>query len=265
LRTDGDDAGAVIFSIDPEGCQDIDDAMSARVLPNGNIEVGVYIADVTAFVPSGSALDREAQRRATSVYLADRRLDMLPTLLSGNLCSLRSHVDRYVLAVLWQLNPATLNPISSKTWCGRAVIRSKASLTYEQAQDIFDGRKPLSTVLDASSTSRAITTDGVAGSAPVTLDLFRLLSPSVSLLVKISRAWKRSLIDNGAMEFDSTEFRFSLSEGSNNAAPDGIVPHLDLEVHETVAELMIAANSYVAVRTCVQSSFSHFFYGFIMI
>ena len=83
-----------VVSIDPPGCMDIDDALSVHRLPNGNIEVGVHIADVTAFVAQGSPLDVEALHRGTSVYLVDRRLDMLPGLLSTNLCSLLCGTDR---------------------------------------------------------------------------------------------------------------------------------------------------------------------------
>jgi exoribonuclease R len=92
-----------VCSIDPPSCTDIDDALSVRTLPSGNIEVGVHIADVTAFVAQGSDLDTEARARATTVYLVDRRCDMLPRLLSENVCSLRARVDRFALSVLWEL------------------------------------------------------------------------------------------------------------------------------------------------------------------
>ncbi|VDN16137.1 unnamed protein product [Dibothriocephalus latus] len=105
--------GTLIFSIDPPGCQDVDDALSVRWLPADSegrrrIQLGVHIADVTYFVKSGGNLDAEARRRSTSVYLADRRYDMLPGLLSGDICSLWSGVDRYAMSAIWELDPDSL-------------------------------------------------------------------------------------------------------------------------------------------------------------
>ena len=91
--------------MDPVGCQDIDDTMHARRLKSGDIEVGVHIADVTHFVKQNSALDKEAARRATTFYLVDRRFDMLPSIISGNLASLHDQVDRLAVSVIWTLSP----------------------------------------------------------------------------------------------------------------------------------------------------------------
>lgn len=164
----------LIFSIDPSGCQDIDDTMSACYLPNGNIQVGVYIADVTAFVQHQSPLDLEARQRSTSVYLVDRRLDMLPSLLSSNLCSLRCNVDRYVLGVMWELDVTSLKPIEDKTWFGRAVINNAASLTYQQAQNLVDGKAP-------GIDEKSFKIEGSAG-GKVPDYLFDNLQKSISLL-----------------------------------------------------------------------------------
>jgi len=109
-----------IFSVDPNGCQDIDDTFHAHVLPNGDIEVGVHIADVTYFVPHDSALDKEAQKRATTFYLVDRRFDMLPSVLSSNLCSLHGNVDRLAVSTIWTLS-SDFKTIKS-FWYGRTVI-----------------------------------------------------------------------------------------------------------------------------------------------
>jgi exoribonuclease R len=89
------------------GCEDVDDTLSIRPLTNGNMELGVHIADVTHFLRPESLTDLEARRRATTVYLADRRYDMLPAVLSGNVCSLLGGVDRYAVSVLWELDPKT--------------------------------------------------------------------------------------------------------------------------------------------------------------
>jgi RNB domain/Dis3-like cold-shock domain 2 (CSD2)/Rrp44-like cold shock domain len=114
----------LIFSVDPPGCQDIDDSMHAHVLPTGDVEVGVHIADVTQLVRHNSPLDLEAQARGTTFYLVDRRYDMLPSLLSSNLCSLHGHTDRLAVSVIWTLSP-DLKTVKS-TWFGRTVIHNRA-------------------------------------------------------------------------------------------------------------------------------------------
>lgn len=119
----------------------MDDALHARALPprqhdGAAYEVGVHIADVSHFVTQGSMLDGEAASRCTSVYLSDRRLDMLPGVLSGNLCSLLSNVDRLAVSVVWRLD-SDLEVISA--WFGRTIIRSRYKLHYQQAQDVLDG------------------------------------------------------------------------------------------------------------------------------
>jgi len=134
-------------SIDPPGCKDIDDSLSICQLENGNLSVGVHIADVTHFVKSGSPLDTAAQVRATTVYLTDRRLDMLPPMLSTHLCSLRARADRMAVSVMWELapnrepsatsassppeSPPQYHIVRNSTWCGLSVIRSTHALTYD--------------------------------------------------------------------------------------------------------------------------------------
>ena len=123
--------------MDPPGCTDIDDALHSRVLPNGNIEVGVHIADVTHFIRPGNAMDKEAASRATTVYLVDKRIDMVPGLLSSNLCSLRGNEERFAFSCVWELDK---NANILKTKFHKSVIESKAALTYEQAQLIIDDK-----------------------------------------------------------------------------------------------------------------------------
>lgn len=125
----------LICSIDPPNCVDIDDALHAKRLPNGNWEVGVHIADVTHFVKPGTALDAEGASRGTSVYLVDKRIDMLPMLLGTDLCSLKPYVDRFAFSVLWELddNADIVNVDFTKS-----VIRSREAFSYEQAQIRID-------------------------------------------------------------------------------------------------------------------------------
>ncbi|CAJ0921426.1 unnamed protein product [Ranitomeya imitator] len=124
-----------VCSVDPPGCTDIDDALHCRELENGNLEVGVHIADVSHFIRPGNALDQEAANRGTTVYLCEKRIDMVPELLSSNLCSLRSDVDRLAFSCIWELNR---NAEIINTKFTKSVINSKASLTYAEAQMRID-------------------------------------------------------------------------------------------------------------------------------
>lgn len=126
-----------ICSVDPPGCTDIDDALHSRILPNGNTEVGVHIADVSHFIRPGSAMDKEAASRATTVYLVDKRIDMVPELLSSNLCSLRGNVERFAFSCIWEID-AKANVL--KTKFHKSIIKSKEAMTYEQAQIRIDDK-----------------------------------------------------------------------------------------------------------------------------
>ena len=124
-----------VLSIDPPNCKDIDDALHCIELPNGNFQVGVHIADVTHYVKPGTAIDLEAANRSTSTYLVNKRLDMLPGLLTTDLCSLKGHVDRYAFSVLWEVTPhAEIVNVDFK----KTLIHSIAALTYQQAQCLID-------------------------------------------------------------------------------------------------------------------------------
>jgi exosome complex exonuclease DIS3/RRP44 len=117
--------------VDPIGCKDIDDALHCKILPNGNYEVGVHIADVTHFVRPGSEIDKEAARRCTTVYLVEKRTDMLPGLLTENLCSIRGGVERLAFSVIWEIDSQTFKPVKSDF--KKTVIRSRAALDYYTA------------------------------------------------------------------------------------------------------------------------------------
>jgi exosome complex exonuclease DIS3/RRP44 len=120
-----------VCSVDPIGCKDIDDALHCIILPNGNYQVGVHIADVTHFVRAGTEIDREAARRCTTVYMVDRRTDMLPCLLTETLCSLVSDIDRMAFSVIWEIEPVTMKTVN--TCFGKSCIRSRAALNYYKA------------------------------------------------------------------------------------------------------------------------------------
>lgn len=130
--------GLRIFTIDPSTAKDLDDAVHVRAVAPGVYELGVHIADVTYFVRPRTALDEEAQRRATTVYLVQKALPMLPRLLSDNLCSLNPNVERLTYSCIWRMN-AKGEMLSTEPWFGRTIIRSCCKLDYATAQRVIDG------------------------------------------------------------------------------------------------------------------------------
>ncbi|RUS18764.1 hypothetical protein BC937DRAFT_88378 [Endogone sp. FLAS-F59071] len=191
---------ALTFSIDPPNCQDIDDAMSIRDLSDGTIELGVHIADVGYFVKENSQTDLEARasllayysvhhQRGTTVYLADRRFDMLPTVLSERVCSLRGNVDRFAVSVIWTLDQSC-NILS--TWFGRTVIRSACEMEYEQAQQLLDCAKSVEG-LDQK--------------------LAEELRRPIVRLAEVLRVFKKRRFAKGALELESSEVKFRFNEG----------------------------------------------------
>ncbi|KAI8616572.1 hypothetical protein BC830DRAFT_1063292 [Chytriomyces sp. MP71] len=202
--------GLDVCSIDPPGCTDIDDALHAKMLPNGNYEVGVHIADVSHFVKSGNAMDLEAATRGTTVYLVDRRIDMLPSLLGTNLCSLRSDVERLAFSCIWEMTPDA-KVVDVKY--SKSVIRSRASLTYDAAQARLD---------DPTLTD------------PVSM--------GIKMLNSIAKKLRAKRMANGALVLASPEVRFSL----DNDAQDPVDEMKD--TNALVEEFMLLANIYVAKK-----------------
>ncbi|XP_072256312.1 exosome complex exonuclease RRP44 [Pyxicephalus adspersus] len=173
-----------VCSVDPPGCTDIDDALHCRELENGNLEVGVHIADVSHFIRPGTALDQESANRGTTVYLCDKRIDMVPELLSSNLCSLRSKVDRLAFSCIWEVNHDA-NIIHTKYT--KSVINSKASLTYAEAQMRIDSP-----------------------------DMNDEITKSLRLLNKLAKILKKRRIDNGALTLSSPEVRFHIDSETHD-------------------------------------------------
>ncbi|KAG0050997.1 exosome catalytic subunit dis3, partial [Linnemannia elongata] len=201
-----------VCSIDPPGCTDIDDALHVIPLPNGNYQVGVHIADVTHFVKPGNVMDQEAASRGTTVYLVDKRIDMLPSLLGTNLCSLRSNVERLAFSCIWELNKDAeiVNVRFTKS-----VIASKASLTYEEAQNRID---------DASMQD-----DVTSG---------------IRILNMLAKKLKQRRLDMGALTLASPEVRFSLERDTQD--PVDVEMKELKETNALVEEFMLLANISVA-------------------
>lgn len=138
LRSRDDLRSIMVCSVDPPGCTDIDDALHYRDIDHNICEVGVHIADVSYFVKSDTPMDHEAANRGTTVYLSDKRIDMIPGLLSSNLCSLIENQDRLAFSVIWKIRKNDAQILDVKF--SRSIISSKASLTYEKAQEMIDDR-----------------------------------------------------------------------------------------------------------------------------
>ncbi|XP_029430598.1 DIS3-like exonuclease 1 isoform X2 [Rhinatrema bivittatum] len=230
----------LVFSIDPKGCEDVDDSLSVRTLASGNLELGVHIADVTHFVAANSYSDIEARARATTYYLADRRYDMLPAILSADLCSLLGGTDRYAVSVMWELDEDTYE--IKKVWYGRTIIHSAYKLFYEAAQQLLDGDLA---VVDQIPELQDL--DSEARRARLEELLW-----AVGKLTDIARHMRARRDICGALELEGVEVRVQLDEKKNI---HDLIPRQPLEVHETVAECMILANHWVATK--IWESFPH--------
>ncbi len=197
------------ITIDPADAKDFDDAISFRVLKKGEYEIGVHIADVSHFVEPGSALDTEAYERATSVYLPDRVIPMLPERISNELCSLRPKEDKLTFSCIFQMNSKAE---IKQYWIGRTIIHSDYRFTYEEVQDIIETRAGMYTA-------------------------------EVLVLNDLAQKFRKARFKNGAINFSSQEVRFKLDE---NSKPIGIVIKESKEAHQLIEEFMLLANRYVA-------------------
>ena len=196
-------------TIDPVDAKDFDDAISFRVLKNGHYEIGVHIADVAHYIEEGSALDEAAYERATSVYLPDRVLPMLPERISNELCSLRPKEDKLTFSAIFEMTPKAE---VKDYWLGKTVMHSNHRFTYEEVQEIIEQE------------------DG-------------LYRDEVLILNNIAQKMRKQRFKKGAINFSSTEVRFKLDE---KGAPVGIVVKESKEAHQLIEEFMLLANRTVA-------------------
>jgi ribonuclease R len=201
----------LIFTIDPVDAKDHDDALSIKRLDDG-YEVGIHIADVSFYVTEGSLLDAEALRRGTSVYMVDRTIPMLPHALSSDLCSLKEGVDRMAMSVIARLD-VDGNVQAHKLV--RSVIRSRHKLSYEQAQEVIEGRGSISPETDAA----------------------------IHLLVELSRKLREKRVERGSLDFDLPEARVVLN---TEGEPTDIQKIVRLESHRLIEDFMLLANEIVA-------------------
>lgn len=209
------------FTIDPEDAKDFDDAISVEFLPDGNTEVGIHIADVSHYVIPKHPIDDEASLRATSVYLVDRTIPMLPEELSNDLCSLNPEVDRLTFSAVFTFTPK-MQIVNE--WFGKTVIHSHKRFTYESAQKVLD-EKP----------ARPHEGSGAGGSGDFLKELVEAL--------KISKHLEKGRFENGAISIDTEEVKFKLDA---NGYPLGVYKKVRGETHHMIEELMLLANRKVA-------------------
>ncbi len=201
--------GVPTLTIDPADAKDFDDALSLRTLKNGNREIGVHIADVTHYIQPGSIIDKEAINRATSVYLVDRVVPMLPEKLSNNLCSLRPDEDKLCFSAVFEMNE---NAEVLRQWFGPTVIRSTNRLSYEEAQIVID------------------TGEGK-------------MNEEVGVLHRLAQTIRKDRFKKGSISFERAEPKFELDE---NGKPLSVYFTENTTSHQLIEEFMLLANRRVA-------------------
>ena len=202
---------AITFTIDPRDAKDFDDALSIAPLPNGNFEVGVHIADVTHYVRPDSIIDKEAQKRATSVYLVDRTIPMLPEHLSNGICSLRPDEEKLTFSCVFEMD-SNANVLRHQI-C-RTVTLSNRRFTYEEAQQIIE------------------TGEGDYSAEILTLD-------------KLAKILRKRRYENGSVDFDREEVRFEIDE---NGHPTSVYFKESKDANKLIEEFMLLANRTVAAE-----------------
>lgn len=214
------------FTIDPKDAKDFDDALSFKVLDNGNYEIGIHIADVSHYLKEGTILDDEAYKRATSVYLVDRVVPMLPEVLSNNACSLRPQEEKYTFSAIFELN----NDVKiTNQWFGKTVIYSDARFTYEEAQYIIE-KESNEIPSHISLTSKAYKTT-------------KQIKEAILKLNELAKKLRDNRMLDGAISFDKIEVKFNLDQ---NNIPLGVNFKSSKAANKLIEEFMLLANRKVA-------------------
>ncbi|MBF4483646.1 ribonuclease R [Flavobacterium sp. CSZ] len=214
------------FTIDPKDAKDFDDALSFKKLENGNYEIGIHIADVSYYHEEGTILDDEAYQRATSVYLVDRVVPMLPEVLSNFACSLRPNEEKYTFSAIFEISE---NAQVINQWFGRTVIYSDQRFAYEEAQYIIE-TKDNTIPVDISITGESYTVSDEITQATLKLD-------------ELAKILRKKRMANGAISFDKVEVKFNLdAEGE----PEGVYFKVSKDANHLIEEFMLLANRKVA-------------------
>lgn len=214
------------FTIDPRDAKDFDDALSYQELENGNYEIGIHIADVSHYLQEGTVLDEEAYSRATSIYLVDRVVPMLPEVLSNFACSLRPNEEKYTFSAVFTLNKKA-EIINS--WFGRTVTYSDKRMAYEEAQVIIE-TKGNTIPAEISLTGEEQTID-------------QPIVDAVLKLNELAKILREKRMANGAISFDKVEVKFHLNE---NDEPTGVYFKVSKDANHLIEEFMLLANRKVS-------------------
>ena len=222
------------FTIDPVDAKDFDDALSFEVLENGNFEIGVHIADVTHYVTPESALEQEAYLRATSVYLVDRVVPMLPEKLSNGLCSLRPNEDKLTFSAVFEVTPQAK---VVKEWFGRTVIHSDKRFSYEEAQEqlTIDNEQLIIDIDKTDDSTSQLTTHNS--------QLTNNYSKELNILNQLAHKLRDERFAKGAVNFETVEVKFQLDE---DGKPLGVYQKVRVDAHKLIEEFMLLANKKVA-------------------
>jgi len=214
------------FTIDPKDAKDFDDALSFKVLENGLYEIGIHIADVSHYVKPDTVLDDEAYERATSIYLVDRVVPMLPEILSNGACSLRPREEKYTFSAVFKMND---NCEIKDQWFGRTVTYSDARFAYEEAQAIIETKNSV-IPQEVSLTGETYNTDQSITEAILKLD-------------ELAKKMRTKRMRTGAISFDKVEVKFNLDEEAN---PVGVFFKTSKDANKLIEEFMLLANKKVA-------------------
>jgi len=239
------------FTIDPKDAKDFDDALSFQVIENGLFEIGIHIADVSHYLQPDTVLDNEAYERATSVYLVDRVVPMLPEVLSNNACSLRPHEEKYTFSAVFQINDK--GEVKNE-WFGRTVTYSDARFAYEEAQAIIENnaipsKEGISSInitipAEVSLTGKEYKTTPEIAQATLKMD-------------ELAKIMRRKRMNSGAISFDKVEVKFNLDDEAN---PVGVFFKTSKDANKLIEEFMLLANRKVAEFIGKQSPKKTFIY-----
>jgi len=226
IRKRKDLRNVLTFTIDPKDAKDFDDALSFQKLENGNYEIGIHIADVSHYLQKDTILDDEAYERATSVYLVDRVVPMLPEVLSNNACSLRPNEEKYTFSAIFELDE---NATIRNQWFGRTVIDSNERFAYEEAQHIIEtGSGEIPEEISIRENAYRVSDEVVE--ATLKMD-------------ELAKIMRDKRMDQGALSFDKVEVRFNLDE---NNEPVGVYFKESKDANKLIEEFMLLANRKVA-------------------
>ncbi|MBV7269121.1 ribonuclease R family protein [Winogradskyella luteola] len=232
------------FTIDPKDAKDFDDALSFKILENGLYEVGIHIADVSHYLEPGTVLDDEAYERATSIYLVDRVVPMLPEILSNGACSLRPHEEKYTFSAVFKMN----NKCEIKhEWFGRTVTYSDARFAYEEAQAIIENNPDfVVTWRSRSEVDPSHLNIQIPQEVSLTGKQYNTkpeIAEAVLVLDRLAKKMRSQRMRSGAISFDKVEVKFNLDEEAN---PTGIHFKTSKDANKLIEEFMLLANRKVS-------------------